>query len=150
MKTTHRLYIPVQESDTVDGLYGFQYLFTQSECRVEWEAPARLTAPKLRQVATLQRHHNVVEFIVSAAAYEPTHMVFPWNVKSALKMMQKNVHTHWPSFELTMEIKALCSTSILPCNFLRQATSIFSTCFGCLADSNLRATASLLTMSCPS
>lgn len=37
-----------------------------------------------------------------------------------------------------------------PWSFLRTATSILRTCFGCLADSSLRATCSRVTRSCPS
>ena len=65
----------MQKASLVYGLDGVENLMSEPEGGREGEGAARLGAPQLGQVPTLQLHHHVVEAVVPAAADEAAHVV---------------------------------------------------------------------------
>ena len=65
----------MQEAGLVDGLDAAQYLRAKTQHGAGTEAAAALTPPQFGQVATLDRHHHVVEALVATAADEAAHVL---------------------------------------------------------------------------
>ena len=60
----------------MDSFDRFEYLRSESEHGCHREAASVLASSQFRQVATLNRHDDVVEPLVATASNETTHVVF--------------------------------------------------------------------------
>ena len=65
----------MQEAGLVYGLDTAQYLRAEPQHGAGAEAAAALTPSQLGQIATLDRHHHVVEALVATAADEAAHVL---------------------------------------------------------------------------
>ena len=72
---THRFDVAMEESSIVNCLDGTQHLRAEPQSGADAEAASALTAPQLRQVLALDRHHHVVKALVTPTANKTTNMV---------------------------------------------------------------------------